>query len=107
MASMAPSAVTPLACGQASFLSPPTMRKLSQMRLPLTARWLPQMPGSRIAAGLALAGRTSASRRAVRAARVPLASSPAHDSGPIRPKPCGWSCISALHTASAVRSAAK
>ena len=69
------------------------------------------MPGSTTTAGRFSAGTPALSgprERAIAvAARVPLASCPAHDSGPIRRKSAGCSSISPLATALTLRSLAK
>ena len=65
------------------------------------------MPGKTNTAGLAEAGWSLPRAMFPRMPRVPVADSPAYDSGPMVRQPAGCSCVSPLTTASAVRSLAK
>ena len=87
-----------VAGSQASFFRPLTKRKPSQMRLPSSFRLEPRMPGSTNTAGRSAASAPGPPRERATAfaARVPLASSPAHDSGPMAAKSAGAASSSAL-----------
>src|SRR3954453_7884129 len=91
-----------------------TNLKPSQMRSPSSARLEPRMPGSTNTAGrLAAAGDGVRGDEALGAevvtftARVPLASVPAHDSGPMAWKSFGSVSVKALAIAAAVRALEK